>query len=399
MKFSHVIAFVVLFTASLHAQEAESEDVWPDAFCKHLKGTIGDKLEVEMQLQAEPGTETFYRDDREFRGHYWYVHKRIPIELFGEEPDFGKVKLEEQVYVGGDTGWDTTGTFEGELKQDGTFIGTWTDKDGKRKLPFKLSQYQPQGSVKTTAHALHSQWSERRAEGAGSLEHTALIVQVAGDTPAVKKINQVLLKDARDFFAEPNTEEEASNNNEDAAAKKKSKDQEEELTLDLVSEALAAERDDELIGENQNWSFSYTSGVELSERNILCTSHLMSTYTGGAHPNGGTVYFTFDTTTGKEITLEQIFKPGFFEALPKIATEKYRQLEKRGKDDEPTIESVDFKEEAGWFVTAGGFVIHYDPYAIASYARGNVQLTIPWSELAPWMKDNSPLKPFLSAKK
>jgi hypothetical protein len=398
MKLSQIFAFVVLVAAPVHAQEAESEEVWPDAFCKHLKGTIGDKLEVEMQLQGEPGTETFYRDDREFRGHYWYVHKRVPIELFGEEPDFGKVKLEEQIYVGGDTGWDTTGTFEGELQQDGTFSGTWTDKEGKRKLPFKLSPYQPKGSVKMTAHALHSQWSERRGKGAGSLEHTAFIVQAAGDTPAAKKINQTLLEHARDYFAEPNTEEEASNQDEDAA-RKKSKNKKEDLTLDSVSEALAAERDEELIDDNQNWSFTYTSGVELNEQNILCTSHLLSEYTGGAHPNGGTVYYTFDTRTGQEIEVEQIFKPGFFEALPKIATEKYRQLEKRPKDDEPTIEAVDFKEEAAWFVTAGGFVIHYDPYAIASYARGNVQLTIPWSELAPWLKDNSPLKPFLPAKR
>lgn len=398
----------VLPCTALHAQD-EAEDAWPEAFSKHLRGKIGDKLEIEMQLQGEPASVLLVSGERQFRGHYWYVNKRIPIDLYGTEPDYTKVKLEEQLFVGGDTGWDTTGHFDGEFDLDGTFSGTWTDKDGKRKLPFKLSPYLPAGAVKTKAYALESSWSERNSEGTASLEHTAFLVQVAADTPAAEKINQTLLKHARAYFAEAVAEEEAEEGADDKPEDAKDKSQpeaeakaEEPLTLDDVSEALVAERSEDHILDNQRWSFTYTSGVELNENDILCTSHLLSRYTGGAHPNSLTEFFVFNTKTGKELEFGSLFKPTFLDALPKITTEKLRKQEgsSAAGDEGPTIEKLDFEDgDRAWFLTSAGLVIHFDPYAVASYARGNVQVTIPWTELAPWLLEGSPLQKFLPAKK
>jgi hypothetical protein len=385
---------LALFITTAQAQDAE--DPWPEAFTRHLRGTIGEKLDIEMQLQAEPGTELFFNGERQFRGHYWYASKRVPIDLFGSEPDHGKVKLDEQVLSSVEKGWETTGTFDGELNQDGTFSGTWTGKDGKRKLPFKLVSFVPPGAVKMKAHALGSSWSERTAEGVASLEHTALVIQVAADTPAARKINQVLLKHACEYFADTGSDD--PDKKETSKPTANDKKAQKSLTLDSVSEALLAERDEELLTNHEKWSFSYVAGVELNVHDILCTSYLLWAYTGGAHGNSNTEFFTFDTRTGAELPLKQMFKPGFLEALPKLATEKLRKQEGSPGNGEPgpTIESLNFEEGDGaWFLSAAGFVVHFDPYAIASYARGNVQLTIPWAELEPWLTADSPLKKFL----
>lgn len=391
-----LLAFAIFIT-TLQAQEAE--DPWPEAFSRHLRGTIGEKLEIEMQLQAEPGTELFFNGERQFRGHYWYAGKRVPIDLFGSEPDYGKVKLEEQVLSTAEKGWETTGTFDGELKQDGTFTGTWTGKDGKRKLPFKLAPFDSPGAVKVKAHALGSSWTERTAEGVASLEHSAFIVQIADDKPAARKINQTLLSHARDYFAEAESDDP---DKKDDAKKAKDQTAKKPLTLASVSEALLAERDEELLTNHEKWSFGYAAGVELNAHDVLCTSHLLSSYTGGAHPNSTTDFFVFNTKTGAEVKLEQLFKPGFLEVLPKLATEKLRKQEGIPVDGErgPTIETLNFEEGDGaWFLSVAGFVVHFDPYAIASYARGNVQLTIPWVELEPWLTPDSPLRKFLPGKK
>lgn len=395
MKLRLLSALFFACTA-LHAQD--SEDPWPEAFTKHLKGTIGDKLEIEMQLQAEPRDGQFFLGSRDFRGHYWYAHKRVPIDLFGTEEKYAEVKLEEQVWAGGDVGWEYTGTFTGELNADGTYSGTWSDKDGKRKLPFKLAPYEPKGAVKLTAHAFESSWRERTVEGTSSLEHTALLLQLTDGSPAAEKINQRLLRDVRDFFVAGLAE--ADDCPPPDATKKA--EAEEPVTLSTLSKAMTAERDADLLDNQEKWSFSYTAGVELNEHGILCTSQLLSDYTGGAHPNSVTTFFLFDTKTGDEIPLTALFKPGFLEVLPKLTTEKLRKQEGFNAKDEPgpSIESLNFEEgDAAWFISAAGFVVHFNPYAIASYARGNVQLTIPWTELEPWLAAESPLKRFVTKAK
>jgi hypothetical protein len=378
----------------LRAQDEEPN--WPEAFSKHLKGTIGDKLQIEMELQGEPGTELFFNGQRQFRGHYWYANKRIPIDLYGSETELGIVKMEEQVLGAGDKGWENTGTFNGALKEDGTFVGTWTDKDAKRKLPFKLSPFQPPGTLKLKAYGLESSWSERTAEGASSLDHTAFLLQIAEDTPAARKINATLLQHAQDYF----TQEESENSDKKDVAESKPKDKEpnKPATLESLSKALLAKRDEELITNHEKWSSGYAAGVELNEHGILCTSHLLSEYTGGAHPNSNTVFFIFDTKMGDQLTLKKLFKEGFLEVLPKLATDKLREQKGLPLKEEPgpRIETLDFeKGEGSWFLSVAGFVVHFDPYAIDSYARGNVDLTIPWVELASWLTPDSPLRPFV----
>lgn len=406
MKLRLLLLLAVVFSSTvLPAQE--EEDAWPEAFSKHLRGKIGDKLEVEMQLQGEPASVLIVSGERQFRGQYWYTHKRIPIDLFGTEPSYSKVNLEEHVFVGGDTGWDSTGSFDGEFDLDGTFSGTWKDKEGKRKLPFKLSPYVPAGAVKTKAYALESSWSERNSEGASSLEHAAFVIQITDGTPAAEKINQKLLEHAKQYFAEDiqdgAAEEDESEKTDDAKDKsEKEKEEPESLTLDDVSKALVAERNDSQILDNEKWSYTYTAAVELNENGILCTSHLLSQYTGGAHPNSVTQFFVFDTKTGKELEFKSLFKPAILEVLPEITTEKLRKQEGPVADgDEPIkIEKLDFEEgDRAWFLSAAGLVIHFDPYAVAVYARGNVQATIPWAELEPWLEADSPLRKFLPAKK
>ena len=397
MKLRLLLALLVSCTL-LHAEDAE--EVWPEAFTKHFKGTIGDKLEVEMQLTAEPGTDLF-DGKRQYRGSYWYTSKQIPIDLYGTEPDYMKVELEEQVFVGGDTGWDATGTFKGELMDDGSFAGTWTGKDGKKKLPFKLTPYNPPGSIKVKAYGLESSWRERTAEGSASLDHTAFFVQAVGDSPAVEKINQTLLQHVRAYFLEENQEEDSPDGKKEEESKAKSEEAQ-ALTVDSVSKAMVAERNDDMVDEHEKFSYSYSTGIELNANGILCTSHLLSQYTGGAHPNSITEFHIFDIKTGEELQLEQLFKADFLPTLAKIATKRLRQQEQPDvKDDTgPSIESLtDEDQDHAWFLTSAGLVVHFNPYAIASYARGNVQVTVPWSELAPGLSSDSPLKKFLPAKK
>ncbi|RYU95530.1 DUF3298 and DUF4163 domain-containing protein [Emticicia agri] len=112
-----------------------------------------------------------------------------------------------------------------------------------------------------------------------------------------------------------------------------------------------------------------------------------STYTGGAHGNYTTSYYNFDATTGKLLALQEIVSDTV--ALNKLAEVKFKAEEtKMAKEN-----GMEFKMEDYFFpenkfilsqnigITKDGLRLLYNPYEVASYARGMIVLDIPWIEL------------------
>ncbi|RBP37727.1 uncharacterized protein DUF3298 [Roseimicrobium gellanilyticum] len=387
---------LLLTTATIGvSQEGEPEERWPDAFSRQYKGTIGEKLAIQMQLECEP-TRGLHGGEYVFRGQYWYESKGTLITLWGNDAGWHEIKLDEQIYAGAKKGYEQTGSFSGKLNDDGTISGTWSDGEGKKKLPFTLTPFAPQGSARIKVHALESSWQERTTKGLSSLEHTATVVEVSG-VKGAEKINQTLRQSVVATFKEAEVEEDGSQ--EEASKKKKP---EKPATLEDISKAMLAERDDDMIANQEKWSLNYISGVRLNANGVLCTEHITSDYMGGAHPNSVTEFHTFDTNTGAELTLAALFKPEFLKALPKLGVEKLHKAEglapaeEIGPDAGLSLGEVEYEEgKFTWFLSPGGFVVHFNPYEVSAYARGNVQYTIPWMELKPWLTEKSPLHKFI----
>jgi hypothetical protein len=393
----HVLFLTLLLAATVSfSQESEPEDMWPDAFSRHYKGTIGDKLAIQMQLECEP-SRGLHGGDLVFRGRYWYESRGTPITLWGNDAGWHEFKLDEQIYAGTKKGYEQTGSFQGKLNDDGSISGTWTDGEGKKQLPFKLTPWSPEGAATIRVHALESSWQERTSKGLASLEHTATIVEVS-KVAGAKKINQALLQDAMMNFEEAESEETADPDKK-APPKKEAK---KPATLDDFSKVMLAERDEEMISNQEKWSLNYISGVRLNANGVLCTEHITSDYMGGAHPNSATSFSVFDTSTGAELTLATLFKADFLKALPKLAIEKLSKAEglaaneELGPDAGINIGDVEYSEGTfTWFLSPEGFVVHFNPYEVSSYARGNVQFTVPWAELKPWLTEKSVLRKFV----
>lgn len=390
------LLFLLLTTATIGvSQEGEPEEMWPDAFSRQFKGTIGEKLAIQMQLDCEPAR-GLHGGEYIFSGQYWYESKGAPITLWGTDTGWREIKLEEQIYAGAKKGYEQTGSFSGKMNDDGSISGTWSDGEGKKKLPFRLVPFSPQGSAKIKVHALKSSWQERTAEGLASLEHTATIVEVSG-VKGAEKINQTLRQAAVATFKEAEVEEGKSEG--DAAKKQKP---EKPATLEDVSKVMLAERDDDMIANQDKWSLNYISSVRLNAQGVLCTEHITSDYMGGAHPNSVTEFHVFNTNTGAELTLAALFKAEFLKALPKIGVEKLHKAEalapneEIGPDAGLSLGDVEYDEgKFTWFLSPEGFVVHFNPYEVSAYARGNVQYTVPWVELKPWLAEKSPLHRFV----
>lgn len=388
------LALALLATASPVLSQ-EAEETWPDAFCREYRGTIGDKLKITMQLVCEPA-DSMRGGDFEFRGHYWYDNKKIPIQLWGGDDGWRALKLDEQVYAGTKRGHEHTGTFQGKLNDNGTISGNWTDGAGKKTLPFNLTPASAEGAAKMELVALESSWRERTKGGVASLENTASVLQVSG-VPGARRINQTLLEDAVTNFSDIE-EDETVDKTADSPPQKKKPVAKPALTVESVSKVMLARKKEEMIENHEKWSFGYMSGVRLNQQGLLSTEHISSDYTGGAHPNSLTSFRTFDTKTGEALELGKLLQPAFFKALPKIASDKLKEVEGLaeneaiGPDAGLSISPEEYEEDAlNWFLTPQGLVIHFNPYQVAAYARGNVQFTVPYAELRPYLAEKSAL--------
>jgi hypothetical protein len=147
------------------------------------------------------------------------------------------------------------------------------------------------------------------------------------------------------------------------------------------------------------WTYEVTSETARPGPNLLVARLTTYTFTGGAH--GGQVLdvHTFDTTTGTELTLASVFKPGsnYLERFAAQAPDLLlTQVQDQGvsQDDvaqwaqgySPTAENY-----ATWEPTADGIKITFAQYQLGAYALGMPQIVIPWTTLRDIVAPDSPV--------
>lgn len=118
-------------------------------------------------------------------------------------------------------------------------------------------------------------------------------------------------------------------------------------------------------------------------------------YTGGAHGFGATYYMVLDMRSGARVHEYEMFKEGYKAPVSELI---YNALLKNYPDMEEEFETFnDFsqvrdKEDNPYIngnckVSDAGISWNFTPYEIASYAAGHFEVTIPWSDLKPYLSD------------
>jgi hypothetical protein len=117
----------------------------------------------------------------------------------------------------------------------------------------------------------------------------------------------------------------------------------------------------------------------------------------GAHPNHGSIEFSWLLEQKRELKAEDVFRPdsGWEQAL-QSRTDAYlhKQLDRDGQNYENFAEPGEMPKTLNqivtnpenWRLDAKGLSIVFQPYAVACYACTPPPLAIPWAELKPLMK-------------
>lgn len=136
--------------------------------------------------------------------------------------------------------------------------------------------------------------------------------------------------------------------------------------------------------DSKSVEYSYRiEGDVIDTGNVFVTYRLQkSCYTGGAHPMHELSYLNFDGNGF--LTLEKLFGADRLKVLEKLVFKAL--LAKEGvKDAEGLKEKSYFPDQftvsEDFYVQGDTMVFVYDPYEIAAYSRGTVELAVPLKDL------------------
>ncbi|MBA3647566.1 MAG: DUF3298 and DUF4163 domain-containing protein [Chitinophagales bacterium] len=143
-----------------------------------------------------------------------------------------------------------------------------------------------------------------------------------------------------------------------------------------------------------NWSTLTQTQVLFNENYILSLRKLNYEYTGGAHGNSSFVNLVFNLHTGYPLKLDDILKPSEINQISQLENGQLRkdyniQAGHALTDAGFLIDKVESNNN--FFITKSGLGFTYNPYEIAPYVFGSVNVIIPWNQLQPLINPNGPL--------
>lgn len=125
---------------------------------------------------------------------------------------------------------------------------------------------------------------------------------------------------------------------------------------------------------------SYTTSVYLNERGLLTVGTGYYAYTGGAHGNYDQVLQTFVVRPPTLLTPEAIFLPESGSAIAKMLTDSLAiSHEELAITIETPTKNIGLLKQ--------GIVFNHPPYGIGPWAAGEIEVTISYTDLAPYLTE------------
>lgn len=130
-------------------------------------------------------------------------------------------------------------------------------------------------------------------------------------------------------------------------------------------------------------TMTFKQEIKFNKNGIISIIGDCDAYTGGPHGTLSRVTKNIDVTTGRTLSLSDLFNDGeyvkrinsYIEVLSQTNPEKFADLWKT-----PSIE-----ENQEFYITSKGIVIFYPPYALSYYSKGFVEIEIPYAELESYL--------------
>lgn len=170
---------------------------------------------------------------------------------------------------------------------------------------------------------------------------------------------------------------------------------EEQVDASTIEQAMASftqsyqELQDRFPDETIGWEAAIEGTVTYEDERLLTLKLDSYNFTGGAHGYGSTLFLNFDKKKAAELENHLLFKN--LEGFQQLAEEKFRRQERipQGTSINSTGfmfngDSFHLSENIGY--TEKGLQLVYNQYEVASFADGPIVLTLPYKDIAGFMR-------------
>lgn len=346
------IAFLLFFTFVVSSSYS-GDPSW----YKLLTGTI-DSYPVTMSL---------VKFGDEVRGFYYYDKYKQPMDVYGNVKG-------DSITLYSYSGYDDSESFKGVLKGS-SYSGTWDKPSQNKVFKFSLNDDKKQSS---NFEFVYVEGKERFFKDLESpfCNYTEGTIWPTDNYANAQFIRNYILKSK-------NMKTGATEIGGQMLANKK------KYIKDFKEYNKDLNRDD--MGDG--WSYSLESQnisipVFFNDK-LFVLSNFDYSYTGGAHGNYGTGFTNLDLKRKKVLTLDDVVTKKGIEKLPALL-EKYFKIQ-RGVPQEKTLQDAGLFLDTipvneNFMISPGSIMFNYVPYEIASYADGEIKITIPFSEISDFIK-------------
>jgi hypothetical protein len=138
--------------------------------------------------------------------------------------------------------------------------------------------------------------------------------------------------------------------------------------------------------ESSNWHYT-ENFIPISPRyRGIVIERTKETYTGGAHGMLTKRYYVLDLESQKLLKIDDFLSDYQGDRMRDLIYDELRKYSGL-KNDQPLSEGIYLNDEPeltfNFFINDEGLGLHWDPYEIAPYSEGAIQIMLPWKKIRP----------------
>ena len=139
-----------------------------------------------------------------------------------------------------------------------------------------------------------------------------------------------------------------------------------------------------------NWRYAETVAVKRAQGQGITVERAFETYSGGAHSAWSKRYYNIDMSDEyRQLSIDDFFVN--YQEDKRLRDIIYGELRKYSglERTQPLSEGIFFSNEPelsfNFFIADEGLGLHWDPYQIAPYSQGSIEIILPWHTIRSLM--------------
>ncbi len=134
-----------------------------------------------------------------------------------------------------------------------------------------------------------------------------------------------------------------------------------------------------------DWVFSFETDFRVTFNSKDFISVVLDYYefTGGAHGNYYSIGYNIRTSDGKVFGISDILKPNSLQALNEFCAEEIMNMFDANSLNEAGLfeDELNISEDQDFYIIPNALVIQFDPYEVAPYAMGSIDVELEFSKI------------------